>query len=157
MPKIQTPLKSESPPLRERVSFRVSRLHARLNAQAARILARTAQISLSQWRVMVMIERAGEISASDIVRQTKFDKALVSRTIKSLVKQELVEVGVSQQDQRTHLIRFTKVGLQRFEQAWPHMLARQNTLIASLDDAEIAQFFATLSKIEAAIDGQGEV
>ncbi len=149
----QTPLKQpDSPPLSQRVSYRISRIHARLNAQAARILKDSANISLSQWRVMVMIERTGEISASEIVRRTKIDKALVSRTIKSLVADGMIKVGTSKDDQRTHLITFTPKGFETFNAAWPHMLARQNTLVAGIETAELDQFFETLAKLESAID-----
>lgn len=154
----ETPRLAEAPPLERRVSYRISRLHGRLNAQAARILSESAGISLSQWRMMVMIDAAGEISASEIVRRTKIDKAMVSRAIKSLVKEGLIEASVSDTDQRLHKIRFTPSGRKRFERAWPHMLERQKGLVRGLSTDECAALFAMLDKIEAAVTHmEGEI
>ena len=141
----------EVPPLERRVSYRISRLHGRLNAQAARILSNSADISLSQWRILVMVDVDDEISASEIVRRTKMDKAMVSRAIKSLSQAGLVQVIVSKADQRLHKIRMTDQGRARFDRALPAMLARQHGLVEGLDDEEQNQLFSILSKLEAAI------
>ncbi|MEM8591358.1 MAG: MarR family transcriptional regulator [Pseudomonadota bacterium] len=138
----------DAPELERRVSYRVSRLHARLNTQAARILKDSANISLSQWRIMVMIDEDGEISASEIVRRTKIDKAMVSRGIKSLAAEGLVDVVVSQKDQRLHNVRFTKAGRARFEKAFPHMIERQRGIVSSLTTAEKDILFELFEKIE---------
>ncbi len=141
-------------PLEERVSFRISRLHARLNMQAARLLKASAQIGISQWRIMVLIERDREVTASEIVRKTRIDKALISRTIKSMVEDGLLQVDVNNRDQREHLIRFSAKGAERFEEALPHMLARHNGLISGLTEIERETFFKVMTKIEDAIDRQ---
>lgn len=142
---------SAVPPLDRRVSYRISRLHGRLNAQAARILSASAGISLSQWRILVMIDATGEISASEIVRRTKIDKAMVSRAIKSLGEAGLVQVIVSDTDQRLHKVRMTDAGRDRFMRALPGMLGRQQRLIAGLSEAEEETLFALLGKLEDAI------
>ncbi|MEM1375290.1 MAG: MarR family winged helix-turn-helix transcriptional regulator [Pseudomonadota bacterium] len=139
------------PPLDRRVSYRISRLHGRLNAQAARILSATAGISLSQWRILVMIDAEAEISASEIVRMTKIDKAMVSRAIKSLSEDGLVKVVVSKADQRLHNVRMTPAGRERFMRAFPHMLDRQNSLVDRLAEGEAETLFRLLGKIEDAI------
>ncbi|MEM1235102.1 MAG: MarR family winged helix-turn-helix transcriptional regulator [Pseudomonadota bacterium] len=139
------------PPLDQRVSYRISRLHGRLNAQAARILSATAGISLSQWRILVMIDAETEISASEIVRLTKIDKAMVSRAIKSLSEEGLVKVVVSKSDQRLHQIRMTAAGRERFMRALPAMLDRQNGLVDGLSEGEAETLFTLIGKLEDAI------
>lgn len=142
---------SDPPPLDRRVSYRISRLHGRLNAQAARILSNTADISLSQWRILVMVDEGGEVSATEIVRRTKIDKAMVSRAIKSLSHAGLVQVVVSEADHRLHKVRMTNAGRARFRRALPHMLARQQGLVAALSEEEENQLFDLLGKVEDAI------
>jgi DNA-binding MarR family transcriptional regulator len=151
MPKDQ-PRLHDAPPLDVRVSYRISRLNARLNAQAGRILKASADISLSQWRILVMINEAGEITASDIARQTKIDKALISRAIRSLADEGLIAADIQASDHRSHLIRFTDLGRARFHEALPHMLARQNGIVAGLSGEEQDQFFSMLTRIEEAIE-----
>ena len=140
-------------PLERRVSYRISRIHGRINAQAARILSDAADISLSQWRILVMVaaDADGEISATEIVRRAKIDKAMVSRAIKSLSAADLVQVVVSEADQRLHKVRMTDAGRARFEKALPHMLARQDGLMAPFDEEEEQQLFRLLAKLEDAI------
>jgi DNA-binding MarR family transcriptional regulator len=116
-----------------------------------RILNEHADISLSQWRVMVMMEQ-GETTASEIVRKSKIDKALISRTIKGLIERGLIEAATDAKDQRTQRLQFTPAGLETFNQAYPHMLARQNGLVEKMSAAEVAAFFKAISQLEAAID-----
>ncbi|MEL6689284.1 MAG: MarR family transcriptional regulator [Pseudomonadota bacterium] len=143
-------------PLEMRVSHRISRIHGRINAQAARILSESADISLSQWRILVMVDADGEVSASEIVRRTKIDKAMVSRAIKSLSQAGLVQVIVSKTDQRLHKVKMTDAGRARFEKALPHMLARQDGLMAPFDEEEEQQLFHLLAKLEDAIAAMEE-
>ena len=148
----QQPESDSTPPLDKRISFRISRLNARLNSQAARLLKKSADVSLSQWRMLVVIERLGTASASEIVRHTRLDKALVSRTIKSLSDAGLVAVDVDSGDLRAHRIRMTQEGLARFQQALPEMLNRQRTMADTLTQQELDLLFDMISRLELSID-----
>ncbi len=139
-------------PLPQMVTFRISRLHSKLNAQSARILNRSAGLSLSQWRVMVMLETHGKITPTEFVRLTKFDKSLVSRTIKGMIKQGLLRTRTSKLDQRSHLVEMTDKGLALFEKARPHMRLRQAHLIDSLAPAERKVLFTAFDKLELAME-----
>ena len=141
-----------SMPLQEMVTFRISRLHARLSAQAAEILKKNGGISLMQWRILVMLETHGAITPAEIVRQTELDKGQLSRTIKGMVEQGLITSTPSESDQRSHVLGFTEKGLQVFRTARPHMRHRQMHLLSSLTDEERAATFAALEKLEAAAD-----
>ncbi|MEO0485791.1 MAG: MarR family transcriptional regulator [Pseudomonadota bacterium] len=140
-----------TPPLERRLTYRISRIHGRLNAHAARLLSEAADISLSQWRILVMMDTEPGITASEIVRQTKIDKAMVSRAIKKLAEDGLITVDVSDADQRQHVLQFTPRGRTSYERAWPHMIGRQNTLIAAITQDEHDQFLDTLDKLEDAL------
>ncbi|MEM6596532.1 MAG: MarR family winged helix-turn-helix transcriptional regulator, partial [Pseudomonadota bacterium] len=124
--------RTDAPALGRRLSYRISRLHARLNAQAARILQDKAGISLSQWRTLVMVDSFEEISASEIVKETKMDKGMISRAIKTLSELGYIRVDVSENDHRKHRIRLTKAGRECFDLAWPHMMERQQGIISQL-------------------------
>ena len=100
---------------------------------------------------MVAADPDGEISATEVVRRAKIDKAMVSRAIKSLSAADLVQVVVSEADQRLHKVRMTDAGRARFEKALPHMLARQDGLMAPFDEEEEQQLFRLLAKLEDAI------
>ncbi len=144
-------------PLQQMVTFRLSRVHAKLNAQSARILSKSAGLSLSQWRIMVMIETHGKITPTTFVQLTKFDKGLVSRTIKGMIKLGLLRSESSETDQRSHLIDMTGKGLAVFEKARPYMRKRQSCLLDCLTFAEREALFQTFDKLELAIDDLGSL
>lgn len=144
-----TPYSADSLP--KLMTFRLSRLQARANAQAARILKRYADISLSEWRIFVMIETNGKITPSQIVRLTQFDKGLVSRTIKRMHQNGLVRVENRESDQRSHLIDFTPDGLALFKRARPAMRQRQELLLEALDAEEHEILFRAFDKLDDAL------
>ncbi|MEP0942141.1 MAG: MarR family transcriptional regulator [Rhizobiaceae bacterium] len=134
------------------MTFRLSRLQARANAQAARILMKHAGISLSEWRIFVIIETNGKIAPAEIVRLTQFDKGLVSRTIKKLHENGMVRIENSESDHRSHLIDFTPQGFALFERARPIMRRRQKLFRDALEPEELEVLFRAFDKLDLALD-----
>lgn len=146
-------------PLRELVTFRLARLNAKLTAQASRILAESAGISLTQWRVFALLD-TGEIeTAAELVRQTHFDKALISRTVRGMIEDGYLQATPSARDQRSTVLRLTDLGRRVAARARPVMRARQETLLAALTPGELATLFACIDALDATVDrmeGSGE-
>lgn len=139
-------------PLSQLLTFRLARLQARSNAHAARILKETAGISLSEWRIFVIIETNGKITPTDVVRLTQFDKGLVSRAIKRLHGKGLVHIENSESDHRSHLIDFTPEGFALFERARPVMRRRQDQYRNALEPEELKALFDAFDKLDIALD-----
>lgn len=137
--------------LQKMVTFRLSRLNAKVTAQAAQILSDTSGLSLSQWRIMVMVDAYGRTTPAEIVRVTGFDKSQVSRTIKRMVADGLLTSETSQSDQRAHLIDFTDKGRALYDRGRPAMRARQTRLINSLSASELETLFRAFDKLEQAL------
>lgn len=135
------------------MTFRLSRLQARANAQAARILKKHSGISLSEWRIFVTIETNGKITPTEIVRLTSFDKSLISRTIKGLQEKGLIQADVSEGDGRSFEIDFTPEGLALFEQSKPVMRKRQQMFRDALTENELDVLFRVFDKLDDALDG----
>ncbi|MCP5085282.1 MAG: MarR family transcriptional regulator [Rhodobacteraceae bacterium] len=144
-------------PLQQMVTFRLARLHAKTNAQSTRILNKSAGITLSQWRIMVLIESHGKTSPKEFVKHTKFDKGLVSRTIKGMIKNGLLYAESSDSDQRSHSVDMTEKGLALFERARPYMRERQVRLLDCLNKDERNALFESFDKLEVAIDSLDEL
>ncbi|MDJ0825759.1 MAG: MarR family transcriptional regulator [Rhodobacter sp.] len=139
-------------PLREMLTYRLSRLNARLNAQAAKILKESSGLSQAQWRVMVMIDAYGPIPPAQIVRASLMDKGQLSRTIKAMAAQGLIRINDSESDHRSHLISLTDRGRTLFERARPAMQARQSQLAGTLGGDDRAAFHRVLDRLEQALD-----
>lgn len=138
--------------LQKMVTFRLSRLNAKVTAQAARILAESCGLSLMQWRIMVMVDSRGPITPAEIVRQTGFDKSQVSRSLKRMVADGLLSSEASPSDQRAHVIRLTDKGRGLYERGRPAMRARQARLIDSLTPTELETLFRAFDRLECEID-----
>lgn len=138
--------------LQSLVTYRLSRLQARLNAQAQKLLEEHAGLSLSEWRVAVVLREAGEMSSADLVRLTQYDKAQISRTVRKLRGKGLVVDGNATADLRVTRIKLTPAGTGVIEKALPVMRDRQGALMAGLTPKEQRALFDTLDKISDNID-----
>lgn len=139
-------------PLEQRVSYRLARLHVKLNAQAKRILRRHGGLTLVQWRVLVMLDAFTETTVGQVARMTRFDKALISRTVKSLIRAGLVKARSDDSDQRQQLLSMTMSGARVFDAAAPHMYARQDALLESMDATQREVVFDALDRLEEVAD-----
>ena len=144
-------------PLQNLISFRLSQVQAKLNAQATKVLKANGGLTLVQWRILVMMQINGETTVGRIARETHFDKALISRTVQTLVTQGLALMRTDENDHRQHLLTMTKLGQQVFEQAAPHMIARQNALTSAMSDEQLTTLFEALDLLEDAADQKIDV
>lgn len=142
-------------PLQQLLTFRISRLNAKLNVQAARILKETAGISLSQWRMLVMVDSFDTITPAEIVRRTQIDKAQVSRAISSMVDDGLLRAESCAADNRSYSVSMTPRGRALFDRARPAMRARQGDLLGTLSDTQRDTLFACFDLVEAHLDAEG--
>lgn len=137
-------------PLNEMVTYRLSRLNAQLSAQATKFLKKSSGLTLTQWRVLVILDTNGETLPSEIVRKIDLDKGQLSRTIKGMVSGGLIDSRISESDGRSHVLSMTNRGRELFETARPAMRERQLCLLESLNSEERSHLFSALEKISAA-------
>jgi len=84
------------------LTYRISRLHGKLNAQASKILRESVGISLNQWRMIAFIGGAGKLAASELIGYTGMDKGMVSRNVKTLFELGYVKSKAHETDSRVH-------------------------------------------------------
>lgn len=141
-----------SAPLQEIITYRLSRLNARLNAHASRLLKLKAGLTLSQWRVLVMLDTFEKITHADYVKHTRFDKGQASRTISAMVNLGYVKSEPDEVDHRSHTIEMTEKGRKTYDLAFPHMRLRQTLLLEGFSEDERQSLFNHLDRLEAAAD-----
>jgi len=138
--------------LQQYLTYRLSRVQAKLNAQASRILRDASGITLTQWRVIAFIGSAERTRLSDIARETALDKGLLSRNLKALVEEGVVSAEVDANDNRVQFLSLSHKGQAIYAQTLPVTLARQAKLRAELSDEEERIFREVLDKLERATD-----
>jgi len=142
----------KGPHLDQFLTFRLSRVQAKLNVQAARLLSEKAGLTLSQWRIIALIGSQETGLASELTRRSAMDKGLFSRKLKSLTEAGLVESRPHEADHRAQVLSLTAAGRRKYEETLPHMQARQAGLQAELTETERAVFFAVLDKLDLAAE-----
>ncbi|MGI3187297.1 MarR family winged helix-turn-helix transcriptional regulator [Nioella aestuarii] len=138
--------------LKQHVTYPLARVNARLTAQATRLLSKYSDLSLSQWRLMVVIESMGQASIADIVRMLDFDKGQMSRVAQNLVQRGLLKSKVSESDQRIHILSLTEAGYLEFQRAAPYMKRRRDHLRQALSEKERKQFLRLMDRIAIAAE-----
>lgn len=139
--------------LKRLLTYRFSRINARLNAQAVRVLHDATDLSLTEWRVLVMLDAFGSTNAAEMARRSALDKGQLSRCVKGLLERGLLASSSSPRDSRTQILEMTPEGRRVFDTARPSMRARQDVLTAALAPEALEQLHDALDRLEAVIEG----
>lgn len=109
------------------LTFRLSVLSRRLDQQAAGLLAGTS-LTLTAYRMLVVIVAFGEISISDISRFCAIGRAQIGRTAAELERRGLVEFRSDGGNRRKKLVAATKEGLEILDRFRPAFRERSQAL-----------------------------
>lgn len=139
-------------PLKQHVTYPLARLNAKLTAQATRLLRKHSDLSLSQWRILAVLDFMGPVSMSEINRFTHLDKGQMSRVSQGLIRDGLISSQPSRSDQRVHVLSLTPTGRAAFDRAAPHMRRRREFLLEALTPQQQEQFFQLVDILSKAAD-----
>ncbi len=146
----------DNQPLHQFLTFRLSRVQAKLNAQANALLGHHSGLTLSKWRILALVGAAGETRLSDLARIAALDKGLLSRNLKIMVEDGLVASKQDDVDHRVQHLTLTESGQELFEHTLPQMRLRQKKLRETLTPTEIGTLYSALDKLEIAADWRGD-
>ncbi len=138
------------PELHRFLTLRLSRIQAKLNAQASHILREVNGLSLVQWRILALVAASGRSTASALSQYAGIDKGLFSRALKTLVAGGLISVATDPADHRSHVISATDRGFEIFERTLPIMRARQAHLVSDMTPEQRRVLMSALDKLEVA-------
>jgi DNA-binding MarR family transcriptional regulator len=136
------------------LTYRLSRVQAKLNTQASRLLRDHAGITLTQWRILALIGVEGLRRSSDLSRHAALDKGMISRNLKSLLADGLILSEGDDSDQRAQMLRLTEKGRLLVDRTLPIMRQRQTLLRGVLEAGELATLYRALDKLELAAEVQ---
>ena len=126
--------------LRSFVTFRLSRTYAELNRQAFKTLAKITKLSLSQWRILSVIEMEDTISAAQVARYADLDKGQISRAVKGLSELGFVSSHDHENDRRSSLLSLTKSGREEHARVLKVMRKRQKLLTDGIHQDDLEKF-----------------
>ncbi len=131
------------------ITYRVARLHAAMDRQAADLLKKVSGLRQSEWKILLVLGGVhAALTSKDIARLTKLDPAIISRTLRSLEDDGLVITKRSDVDRRTVNLVLSDSGRAKFEATVPELQARQRALLSALTEEELKITWDILDKLE---------
>ena len=134
------------------LTYRLSRVQARLNAQAADLLRRHSGVPLAQWRVLLLLYGGDVSSQKEIVGLAQFDKGQVSRLVDTLIERGLINAKSGGEDKRVRTLSLTDDGTAIVERLIPIMRERQRQLLSVFSAEEQTRLMEFISRLDGVAD-----
>jgi DNA-binding MarR family transcriptional regulator len=132
------------------LSVLVSRAHRAIAAQGAALLKHNAGIPLAQWRIILVVGAELATTAGEIVAEASLDPAQISRTLRAMEDDGLVETRRARDDRRVIEVLLTAKGREIFDRMVPIMQTRHEELLGVLNKQERDALQSALIKIREA-------
>ncbi|HKJ16234.1 MAG TPA: MarR family transcriptional regulator [Xanthomonadales bacterium] len=125
--------------LEEYLPYRLSLLSNTVSQGIADRYQQDHDISVTEWRVIVILGRFPGLAASDVVEKTAIDKVTISRAVRNLVDKGFLQRRIDKNDRRKLLLYLTRgKGKRVLESIVPLAAAYENELLASLSSGNRA-------------------
>ena len=127
--------------------YRFSILAKRLSDNLAGEYADRFGLTIPEWRVMAVLGRDQELSASGVCDRTLMDKVTVSRAVARLVQQGRVASQVDAEDRRRANLSLTAKGRKVYREIVPLARTYEARLLEGLSPREQQSLDRLLSKL----------
>lgn len=109
-------------------------------------LLQPSGLRATQFTVLVAISFSGQISITDLAERLGMDRTTLTRNLKPLEKQGLVESN-SGEDRRIRMVRLTDQGQETLENALPLWKKAQEQVVEALGPEKFNQLLTTVSEV----------
>ncbi len=133
--------------LEQFLPYRLSVLSNRVSQEIARLYADRFALNVTEWRLLAVLGRYPDLSATELAERTAMDKVAVSRAVASLVAEGRLTRKVDGHDRRRARLRLSAKGYRIYDEVAPLALAYEQKLLSSLDAAERSTLDALLSRL----------
>ncbi len=130
--------------LDEQVGFILRRAFQR---HAAIFQAHIADLTATQWAVLVKLSELEQASQNHLGRLTAMDAATMQGVVRRLMERDLVRRAESPLDRRRLVLRLTEAGLELVEALIPQALAATRETLAPLGSKERETLLRLLRKL----------
>ena len=128
--------------------YRLSVLSNRISQDIARLYADRFDLGVTEWRVMAVLGRYPDLSATEVAERTAMDKVAVSRAVTSLLADGRLRRRTHGKDRRRSVLSLSAKGLRVYDEIVPLALAYERRLLEGLPGDERAALHRLLSRME---------
>ena len=130
--------------------YRLSVLSNRISQDIARLYAQRFALGVTEWRVMAVLGRYPDLSASEVAERTAMDKVAVSRAVASLLRDGRLKRSTHEDDRRRSVLALSAKGYRIYDEVAPLALRYEHELLAALDEKERRALARILDRLDAA-------
>ena len=135
--------------LEQYLPYRLSLLSNTISQGVANRYQRDHEISVIEWRVVVVLGRYPGSTASEVVEKTAMDKVSISRAVRNLEEKGYLQRRVDRHDRRRQRLFLTRGrGKRVLEDIVPMAAAYETDLIDSLNKNERKTLESLLQKLQ---------
>jgi DNA-binding MarR family transcriptional regulator len=116
-------------------------------------LSREHELSLNEWRVMVVLASHPGVAATEVADHTGLDKMSVSRAIAALARHDRLDKDVDGADARRTLLRLSTTGSALYRRIGALAAQREAELFGGVSATELAATAAVMDKLIASLAG----
>ncbi|HRK87391.1 MarR family winged helix-turn-helix transcriptional regulator [Alcaligenes sp. SDU_A2] len=103
---------------------------------------------MPRWRVLIYLYQEGCVSQKQLVRHLRVDPAAVTRQLKGIESNGLIERFTDEQDNRLTNVRLSQAGRELVEQTLPRRHHLVQTMLQDFSDQDLEQLIALLTTWE---------
>ena len=130
--------------------YRLSVVSNHISQTIADAYAERFGIGITEWRVLAVLGRYPELSATGVAERTAMDKVAVSRAVARLLRTGLIEREVHGSDRRRSVLRLSAAGYDVYDQVVPMTLEYERQLLSGFSDSERAMLDRLLTRLDQA-------
>ena len=128
--------------------YRLSVLSNRISQDIAQLYGERFGLNVTEWRILAVLGRYPDLSASEVAERTAMDKVAVSRAVTSLLESGRLKRRVHGSDRRRSVLALSAKGYKVYDEVAPLALAYERRLMEGLREDERAALDRLLTRME---------
>lgn len=127
--------------------YRLAQLQNLARQPVVRLCEREAGITRREWRLLALLAEHPGIAPSALAERAGLDRARTSRALGRLAAKGLLLRAAAPADRREARLSLTPAGEAAYQRLLPRIAAINQSLLAELNEAELAQLDALLHRL----------
>lgn len=115
------------------------------------VYGRTYGLSREEWRLLLLLADAGELSSLELAKRTTLDKVQVSRAAQKLEDKGLISRSVPASDRRLRVYTCSREGQKLFSKVFPSVQTQADAILGNMSAQDRANLETGLKALAAAV------